>query len=94
MLGHEQCAAVAATIRGERVGHIGSLAAAIQPAVNAARGQFGDLLDNAIVANVQLAVSQLRTAEPLLAPMTRAGTLKIVGARYALHTGMVDLLTS
>lgn len=92
VLGHQECAAVAATIQRERVGHIGNLTQAIQPAVDTARRQFGDLLDNAITANVQLAVAQLKTAEPLLAPMVKAGTLRIVGARYALWTGMVDII--
>jgi len=92
VLGHQECAAVAATIQGNRVGHIGNLVEAILPAITQAKKRFGDLLENAISANIELSVAELKAAEPLLAKAATAGALKIVGARYALYTGMVDLI--
>ena len=92
VLGHQECAAVAAAIQGERIGHIGNLVDAIRPAVTAAQARPGDRLENTVTANVQLAVSQLKNATPLLEPMSKAGKLRIVGARYALYTGMVELV--
>ena len=92
VLGHEQCAAVQATIEGARVGHVGNLVDAIRPAVEQARGRTGDLLDNAITANVRMGVRQVRTAEPLLAKLSAAGKVQIVGARYALYTGLVEVV--
>ncbi|MBI5879603.1 MAG: carbonic anhydrase [Chloroflexi bacterium] len=92
VLGHQECAAVESTIQAERVGHIGNLVDAIRPAVEQARRQTGDLLENAITTNIQMGVQQLRKAQPLLARMSDAGTLRIVGARYALYTGLVEVV--
>ena len=94
VLGHEECAAVAATIQGNRVGHIGNLVEAIRPAVEQVRRNPGDLLSNAITQNVRMAVNQLQRAEPLLARMVTSSQLRIVGARYALYKGMVDLIST
>lgn len=92
VLGHDECAAVESTIQGDRVGHIGNLVDSILPAVEQARGQPGNLLENAISANIRLGVRQIRTAPPLLARLSDAGTLRVAGARYALYTGFVEML--
>lgn len=94
VLGHEKCGAVAAAVSlaGEAPGHIGSLVKPIKPAVEAARGQPGDLLDNAVRANVGLSVRALRTSTPILADLVREGRLKIVGARYDLDSGVVTVI--
>jgi Carbonic anhydrase len=43
ILGHERCGAVKAALDGKAVpGHIGTLVAAIQPAVDATKNQGGD----------------------------------------------------
>ncbi len=41
-------------------------------------------------ANVERVVDQLSHAEPVLAERVKAGTLKVVGARYELDTGHVQ----
>ena len=93
VLGHEHCAALAMALAGEPGGgHVATLLAAMQPALARARRQAGDVLDNAVVANVRLVVDRLREAEPVIAPRVRGGAFRIVGARYALNTGLVDLL--
>lgn len=94
VLGHQYCAAVAAAVQGDDLpGHLNSLVHAISPAVEKAREQPGDMLDNTIVANVQLMVEKLKSLPPILAERVRAGTLKIVGARYSLETGAIELVT-
>jgi carbonic anhydrase len=92
VLGHQDCAAVASTIQAERVGHIGNLVDAIRPAVEQARRQAGDLLENAVAANIRMSVQQLRQAQPVLARMSDAGAVRVVGARYALYTGLVEMV--
>ena len=71
VLGHEACGAVDATIKSVKdgttlPGHLPSLVAAIRPAVEAAQGQAGDLLENAIRQNVKLNVDKLKSATPIL----------------------------
>ena len=96
VLGHERCGAVDATVealtRGAQfVGHIPSLARAIAPAVERVRGQAGDLLENAIRANVALVVEQLAGSHPVVAEMVDHGAVKVVGAYYSLQTGQVTI---
>lgn len=90
VLGHERCGAVEATVKGGEVpGHIGVLAKAIQPALDKAKGQSGDLVDNTVRANATMAVERLKTSEPILAELVKKGELTIVGARYDLDDGSV-----
>ena len=55
-------------------------------------GHPGDVVDNAIRANVELVVSQLSTSDVLLADDLEAGRLRIVGAYYSLTTGVVSMI--
>ncbi len=93
VLGHEKCGAVDATIQGgEAPGHIGSLVEAIKPAVEKAKTEPGGLLDNAVKENVRMVVARLKETEPFLAEMVKNGKIKIVGARYDLDTGVIDII--
>jgi len=93
VLGHERCGAVEATIKGgEAPGHIGVLIKAIQPAVDKVRNQPGDLLDNAVRANITMVVQQLKSSPPILAELVKKGALAIVGACYDLEDGVVAIL--
>ncbi len=51
----------------------------------------GNTLGQAVVAHVEATVAALKCAE-LLVPPLAAGTLRVVGARYDLDTGQVQLL--
>ena len=98
VLGHSQCGAVKAAIKhihdhDALPGAINDLVACIKPAVTAAESKPGDLLDNAIKANVQIGVDKLATLEPVLASRVKAGQLKIVGAVYDLHSGQSNLVS-
>ncbi|MFM9265781.1 carbonic anhydrase [Tychonema sp. BBK16] len=93
VLGHERCGAVKAALDGKPVpGHIGSLVRAIKPAVYATKNLPGDAWDNAVRANVKMSVNKLQARSPILAKAIKAGTLKVVGARYDLDSGEVEVI--
>lgn len=94
VLGHENCGAVKATIaaleqHAEAEGSIGYLVEGIAPAVEKAKGQAGDNVDNVVRANLEIIVGHLNES-PILSEAVKAGTLKIVGGRYDLDTGAVE----
>ena len=95
VLGHENCGAVGAAVsivtdNTEFPGSIGAMVGPILPAVLAAQGQPGDLLDNAVRENVRRIVERLKTTSALLSEPLEQGRLNIIGARYDLDTGEVD----
>lgn len=96
VLGHARCGAVIATIDAiernvKASSDIGALGEGLRPAVEKVKGQPGDLLDNAVKANVALIVDRLKH-DPILAEAVVKGQLNIVGAHYDLDTGMVECL--
>ena len=56
------------------------------------RGLPGDPVENAVKANVEMVVKQLRASTPVLAKLVSEGKLKVVGAVYSLDTGKVTWL--
>jgi carbonic anhydrase len=97
VLGHESCGAVDATIKSVTdgttlPGHLPSLVDAIKPAVDAVKGQPGDMLANAIRSNVTLNVEKLKNAGPILSAAASGNKIRIVGGIYLLKTGRVELL--
>jgi carbonic anhydrase len=97
VLGHSRCGAVQAALkhidaRDTLPGSIGNLVDTIKPAVNAVKGKPGDLLENAIRANVERGVVRLKSLAPTLADPVKNGTVKIVGAVYDLRDGEVKVL--
>lgn len=93
VLGHERCGAVTAAVKGGRLpGHLPALMAALQPAVAAARPVHGDLVEGAMLANVELTAAQLRASGPILSELVHNGELLVVGARYDLDSGLVEFL--
>jgi carbonic anhydrase len=95
VLGHESCGAVTAAVQGgEPEGHIASLVDHIKPAVEKTRKTTGDAISNAVRANVQMVVQQLRSSEPILSHLVAQGKLKIVGGVYSLESGKVTWLNN
>jgi carbonic anhydrase len=93
VLGHDRCGAVTAAVARETLpGAIGSLIEAIAPGIVGLRG--GDLLEQAVVANIRYQVGLIRARSPLLAERLNSGALRLVGARYDLDTGRVTVLPS
>ncbi|MDJ0636704.1 MAG: carbonic anhydrase [Xenococcaceae cyanobacterium MO_188.B29] len=94
VIGHEKCGAVKAALEGKPLpGQIGSIVAAIQPAIDrTSKNDSEEFYVETIKQNVMLQVKNLY-ASPLLYELVEAGKLKIVGAYYSLKTGEVTLLS-
>jgi carbonic anhydrase len=90
VLGHEQCGGVKAAVdvvvdRTGVYGHLVHLVRPIVPAVEAARAsQPDDLIDAAVKENVRRQVATLSQTFP---------AAEVVGARYDLHSGRVELVS-
>ena len=97
VLGHTACGALKAAIKhiedhDTLPGSIGGLVATLKPVVASVKGRPGDLLDQAIRANVEAGVVRLKALGPILAPAVRAGRVKIVGGIYDLKSGIVSMI--
>ncbi len=95
VLGHEHCGAVTAALEAvedgaEPEGDIATIVDSIRPAVEQAKEQPGDTLDNAVRVNVEMTVQSLK-ASPTLASAVTSGALTIAGAYYDLYTGVVEI---
>lgn len=91
VLGHRRCGAVTAAVQKvASANHIRFLMDRLQPALDEVRDRPGDPVENAVHAQVEKAVDQLRQSEPTLAHLRREGQLKVVGAVYDLDTGRVE----
>ena len=98
VLGHEACGAVDATIKSVKdgttlPGHLPSLVAALKPAVDAVKGDSGDMLANATKRNVGLNVERLKTTAPILQSFADDKKIRVVGGIYALKSGKVEMAT-
>ncbi|GAA1822837.1 carbonic anhydrase [Planosporangium flavigriseum] len=97
VLGHERCGAVAVAIEaiaengGRAPGCVQAVVDALRPAYDVAVRQPGDLVENTVRAQVTLTVARLK-ADTLLAERVRTGALLVVGGRYDLDTGRVDVI--
>jgi carbonic anhydrase len=93
VVGHERCGAVKAAIEGgELPGQIGSLTAAIKPAVERSKNQSGDKVENAVKENVRLQIEKLKES-PVISQLIQEGKMKVVGGYYDLDTGAVSMVS-
>lgn len=96
VLGHSRCGAVDAAIKtapGTQLSAgLGSLVEAIRPAVVQVKDQPGDMLANAVRANIVHVVGQLKATKPTLEARASQGKVGIVGAHYDLATGVVEVI--
>jgi carbonic anhydrase len=96
VLGHQNCGAVSATLEAlqppfeEPHGDVAALITAITPAVGEAEKQPGDLLTNAIKANIDQSRNQILQNKELK-PVLDSGKLKVVTGYYSLDDGTVTL---
>ncbi|MDP8934194.1 MAG: carbonic anhydrase [Cyanobacteriota bacterium] len=92
VVGHERCGAVKAAIEGgELPGQIGSLTAAILPAVESSKNQPGDKVENAVKGNVILQAKRLKES-PVISQLIQEGKLIVTGGYYDLDTGAVTMV--
>ncbi|MBI5832783.1 MAG: carbonic anhydrase [Armatimonadetes bacterium] len=98
VMGHSKCGAVKATMECVQAGGaapeggIGALVKAITPAVEDAKKLPGDLLPNAVTAQVKRTVALLRTSAGPMTEAVSAGHTRVVGAVYELGSGQVRWL--
>jgi len=98
VLGHSNCGAVAGAISAiqkgtEFPGSIDNIVKTIEPAVQKAKGDKGELLHNSIINNVKLGVDKLSNSDPVISGLVKEGKVKVVGANYDLKTGEVKLIS-
>jgi carbonic anhydrase len=101
VLGHSQCGAVLATLEELRrptenqSPNLHSIVDFIRPSVQAVLSRDivyepGELVSDAIRANVRVSASHLRHGSEILEELVRKDGLLVVGAEYSLETGVVD----
>lgn len=101
VLGHTHCGAVQAALEelehpsGIRSPNLGFIVNSILPSVEplcAAGGGLDNetLVRRAVRENIRASADQLRTGSQLLEQLIRDSGLLVVGAEYALETGVVD----
>lgn len=87
VLGHTNCGAVDATLKGEEVpGQISGLFQYIRPAVKTANGS----LEKAIANNVRNQAILLAEASPVISRLVQRKELIVAGGIYDLATGLVS----
>lgn len=105
IMGHRRCGAVSsaveATLKGEKLeakeetdgkkSYVEGLVTKIQPAVDKVLHAEGDLLDNAVRANVDLMVRRLLNRSSIISEAVKSGKVKLVGSVYDLDSGKVVL---
>jgi len=93
VMGHGGCGAVtAAASGGDLEGHLPAIAAAIRPAVDKAKTQQGDLVNNAARANAVRGAELLKASKPVLSELVRSGKLMIAPAFYDIKSGKVEFI--
>lgn len=89
VLGHENCGAVKAVLAGQTQ-DIEPIAEKIQAALKDAKKFSDNPLENAIKANINGAIRQLKEI-PLFAKLIAEKKLEIVGGYYQLESGKVEI---
>lgn len=100
VLGHTRCGAVQATLEdlestSTQSRNLGSIVARIRPSVEGLlatelRRDLEALTREAVRANVRVSADCLRHGSAVLERLIRNDGLQVVGAEYALETGVVD----
>jgi len=95
VLGHERCGAVEAALAdGTPPGHVDVVVRKIRSAIGTGHkaAAAADAVEHAVRANIAASVRDIVTSAPVLAPLVKSGRVKVVGARYDLDTGAIELL--
>ena len=95
VLGHEHCGAVTADVEGEAEGNIGTILKEIHPAVDKAKGtekEGEELVEEAVDENVKLVIQNTLNSSTVVHELYEKGELKIIGAKYFLDSGKVEII--
>ncbi len=96
VLGHESCGAVHSACEGVEAGNMTEMLAKIKPAIEMAAAEGGDqhsaeFQNRVVVHNVNNMIANVRSGSEILAHLEKEGEIKIVGAVFNLHTGVIEL---
>jgi carbonic anhydrase len=58
----------------------------------AVRNKPGDFVDNTARESAKRTAHQIATRSPIVAPLVKSGTARVIAARYDLDDGMVEYL--
>lgn len=98
VLGHTACGAVKGACDNAELGNLTKLISKIKPAVEAVTEPTDislrnssniDFVNNVAEKNVHLTIDNIRTQSAALKEMEDENAIKIVGAMYDIHTGLV-----
>ena len=97
VIGHTNCGAIKGACDDVQLGHLTSLLARIQPAVNAVQTAPGEarssknhaFVERVAEMHVRFALKALREQDPILNDMIDPGLIGLVGGIYDLETGKV-----
>ncbi len=99
VLGHERCGAVTAAVdaKGKPEGNIGSIVDSIAPAVEKAHkknpaANHADLVETSVNENVRLVAQNILGQSPVIKKLAAEGKVKVVGAKYDLDEGTVQMI--
>ncbi|ULC59586.1 carbonic anhydrase [Flaviramulus sp. BrNp1-15] len=99
VLGHTSCGAVKGACDHAKMGNLTKLIEKITPAVNAVsepkdenlrNSKNLEFVDNVSKKNVELTIERIHEESPILSEMEKKGEIKIIGAMYNIHTGVVE----
>lgn len=89
VMGHTKCGALTAACGSDHAeGNVDYIVKELQSAVRAGKGD----VEASILENVKLQVEKIRAKSPLLAEMEKKGEIRILGAVYDIHSGVVKFL--
>ncbi|GAB7081702.1 carbonic anhydrase [Megalodesulfovibrio paquesii] len=98
VLGHTQCGAVTAVVKGEQVGgNIPQLVAPIAPVAERVKAQMAGKDINAVVAaaieaNVWQVIDDIFKGSPIVRHLVQEGKLSVQGGMYVLESGAVRFM--
>jgi len=101
VLGHSRCGAIRATLEELEHPHehrspnlasiVGSIIPSVKPLLETdLKNQPEELMKKAVRANVNASVEQLKSGSPIITELIEGDKLKVLGAEYALETGLVE----
>ncbi|MGL4781268.1 MAG: carbonic anhydrase family protein [Bacteroidales bacterium] len=97
VLGHECCGAVHSACEGVDAGNMTQMLDKIKPAIDSCincgiQKNHDKFEDNVVRKNVEIMVSRVRLESEILSEMEHEGKIKVVGAIFNLHTGIVEFI--
>ncbi len=97
VLGHECCGAVHSACKGVEAGNMTQMLAKIHPAIeschtDSADHHSTDFQNQVVYKHVENMVDRVREESDILEELEEDGKIKIVGAVFNLHTGIVEFI--